>query len=202
MSFFLLSTLSRLRERKFNHASPIKTGKGAIHHPLSHAVGKGAANHALSHVAGEGTIERKHLNSPHPKHQRGFSIVAAIFILVIMALLGGYMMTLSSVQQSTAGLAVVSARVYQAARTGVEWGIHRAVPPGGGGSCAASTAFPTFSVPGLNSIDLTVTCTNTTHEENGATIQAYLITATATYGTYGDPFFARRQIQVTATDAP
>ena len=56
-------------------------------------------------------------------NQNGFTIVQAIFILVVLALLGTYMVRLSTVQQSTTTQALLQARAYQAARAGLEWGI-------------------------------------------------------------------------------
>ncbi|MGE5758654.1 MAG: hypothetical protein ACM3W8_07285, partial [Sideroxydans sp.] len=53
--------------------------------------------------------------------QRGFSIVSAIFILVVLAFLGVAMATFSTTQQQSAAMDVMGSRAYQAARAGVEW---------------------------------------------------------------------------------
>ncbi|MBN2644955.1 MAG: pilus assembly protein MshP [Desulfuromonadaceae bacterium] len=58
-------------------------------------------------------------------NQSGFTLVQAIFILVVLALLGVYMVTMFTVQQSTSTLALQQARAYQAARAGVEWVVNR-----------------------------------------------------------------------------
>ena len=47
-------------------------------------------------------------------NQNGFTIVQAIFILVVLALLGTYMVKLSAVQHSTTTQALLQARAYQA----------------------------------------------------------------------------------------
>ena len=57
------------------------------------------------------------------KTQSGFSIVTAMFILVVLALLGSYMVRLSGVQIDTAIYALQGAQAYQAARAGIEWSI-------------------------------------------------------------------------------
>jgi len=54
--------------------------------------------------------------------QRGFSVIAAIFLLVVLAALGAFMLTFSTVQQTTGTQDLQGARGYQAARSGVEWG--------------------------------------------------------------------------------
>ena len=58
-------------------------------------------------------------------NQHGFTLVQAIFVLVVLGMLGTYMVTLLGVQQSTSTLAVQQARAYQAARAGVEWAAAR-----------------------------------------------------------------------------
>jgi MSHA biogenesis protein MshP len=55
--------------------------------------------------------------------EAGFTIVQAIFVLVVLGMLGAYMVTMSTVQQATSTQALMQARAYQAARSGLEWGI-------------------------------------------------------------------------------
>lgn len=57
------------------------------------------------------------------RRQRGFAIVAAIFILVVLAALAGFVVSVSSTQHLTFAQDIQGARAYQAARVGVEWGI-------------------------------------------------------------------------------
>jgi MSHA biogenesis protein MshP len=64
----------------------------------------------------------------HGKRNRetGFAIVSAIFLLVILAVLGVYMVTFSTVQSASSGSDVEGSRVYWAARSGLDWGIYKA----------------------------------------------------------------------------
>ena len=55
------------------------------------------------------------------KREQGFSLISTIFILVVLASLGGYIAKLSSVQHMTSALSVQSARAWFAARSGLEW---------------------------------------------------------------------------------
>ncbi len=55
-------------------------------------------------------------------NQKGFTLVQAVFILVVLSLIGVAMVRLSGVQSSTSVLALQGARAYQAARSGLEWG--------------------------------------------------------------------------------
>jgi len=87
---------------------------------------------------------------------RGFSIVAAIFLLVVLSALGAAIVIVSTSQQIGSALDVQGARIYQAARAGIEWGVYKRTRSG---SCAASTSFAFATAPTLAGITVTVTCT-------------------------------------------
>jgi MSHA biogenesis protein MshP len=53
--------------------------------------------------------------------QRGFSLVSAIFLLVVLAALGAAMVTFSTAQNQGLAMDVMGSRAYQAANAGVEW---------------------------------------------------------------------------------
>lgn len=55
--------------------------------------------------------------------QRGFAAIAAIFLVVVLAALGGFMLTFSNTQQLTSAQDVQGSRAYWAARAGLEWGV-------------------------------------------------------------------------------
>jgi MSHA biogenesis protein MshP len=57
------------------------------------------------------------------KTERGFASIAAIFLLVVMSALGGFMLTFSNTQQLTSALDLKGSQAYWAARAGLEWGI-------------------------------------------------------------------------------
>src|SRR3982074_3595790 len=61
--------------------------------------------------------------------QGGFSIVAAIFLLVVLALLGGFIASVTGIQQSTGQLDVLGVRSCQSARGGRDWGLWRVLEP-------------------------------------------------------------------------
>ena len=104
--------------------------------------------------------------------QRGFTIVSAIFILVVLAALGAFVVTVSTNQQIGSALDVQGTQAYQAARSGIEWGLYQvqATPAYNfsyGNTCAAAvgnvhsnlrscaTANGSFTVFGFN---VSVTC--------------------------------------------
>jgi MSHA biogenesis protein MshP len=55
----------------------------------------------------------------------GFAIVSAIFILVVLASLAGFIVSVTATQSLTFAQDIQGARAYQAARAGTEWGIAR-----------------------------------------------------------------------------
>ena len=141
------------------------------------------------------------------KHERGFALVAAIFIVVVLAMLGIMMVTIGGLQRATATSAVRGTQAYFAARSGVEWGIFGALN-NTVATCGATPSTPTtnafnLAVPGLDSYNVSVVCSYTTHREAGPpNINVYVITSTATSRTFGDMDYISRILRVSVTDAP
>ena len=132
--------------------------------------------------------------------QRGFTLVSAIFLLVVLASLGAYMVTLSGVQQVTTSQSVQAARAYFAAKAGLEWGIHWAIAPGADagdptlGQCALSTGSFTLTGAGFEGVSVTVTCTRTIYNGNDL-YHIFNLTSTATNGSAGTPDYLERKLQ-------
>lgn len=139
-------------------------------------------------------------------HERGFALVAAVFIVVVLALLGIMMVTIGGMQRATASAAVQGARAYHAARAGVEWGIRQAlnnrVPTCGAAALTPTTNNFNLGVTGLSGFAVSVVCSYTDHRERGDDYYVFVITATASSGTFGDTDYVSRRIQVTVTSAP
>lgn len=103
----------------------------------------------------------------------GFALFSAIFILVVLAALGAFILNISSSQQIGSALDVQGVRAYQVARAGVEWGLFRQLQAG---SCAATTNFvPTAAT--MSGFTVSVTCVATPDANGGPTI--YTVTSTA-----------------------
>ncbi len=138
--------------------------------------------------------------------QRGVGLVAALFLLVVLAALGAFIVTISGVQQVTPVFAVQGARAYHAARSGIEWAVHQALNTPLGTMCGNPGPITTgpFAVsgPGLNGFQVTVNCSYTQHKEGAPTFEVFAITSTATFGTFGSPDFFSRTIEAAVTNAP
>ena len=86
--------------------------------------------------------------------QRGFGAIAAIVVLVILAVLAAAIVSLATTQQITVAQDVQSARAWQAARAGNEWGLYQALQ--NHGSCAAARTLDLRNPTGFY---VTVRCT-------------------------------------------
>ena len=121
----------------------------------------------------------------------GMSLVTALFILVVLAAIGGYMVLVAGVQSRTTVMALQGARAYQAARSGLEWGIYRDLA---GGSCTAGS----FDIDGFT---VTVTCREPPFTEGGQSYKVYRVTVLAEWGVYGSGDYISRQVRARATGA-
>lgn len=139
------------------------------------------------------------------KLQRGFSLITAIFLLVVLGALGTMMVTFFAAQQQSSALDVMGSRAYQAARAGIEWAAYNvgAQPPGTG--CGAYTTVPaTLFAPGglggtLSPFTVSLACSAASAVEGASPpIWVYAITSTATYGgPPGNTDYVERSINVT-----
>ncbi len=132
------------------------------------------------------------------KLQQGFSIVSAIFLLVVLAFLGVAMTSFSVAQNQSAAMDVMGSRAYQAARAGIEWAAyHVASAPAAWAGCAAGK---TVVVAGdlAPFSPVTVNCAAASFVEGTSTIWIYDVSAVAqtTGSVAGNPDFVQRIISV------
>ncbi len=128
----------------------------------------------------------------HPQNrERGFTLVIALFILLGLAVFGGYLLTMSTVQNRNSVLSLQGARGYHAAHSGIEWGIARAAA----GNCTAVTSF-NVSGTGFN---VNVRCQSQEFTEGSNTYNVYRITALAESGSYGSDDYVSRRLEAKVT---
>ncbi|MGE0556649.1 MAG: hypothetical protein AB7O69_00090 [Burkholderiales bacterium] len=123
------------------------------------------------------------------RHARGFSLVTGIFLLVVLAALGAFMVVFTGLQQNTVQTDVLGVRAYYAARAGVNWALFRAldpdntIAPGAAGfvSCAqASGLIAQGSLGGsLAAFAVQIDCNSSDHTEGNRALRIFEITATA-----------------------
>ncbi|MEO7031146.1 MAG: hypothetical protein ABI075_02240 [Burkholderiaceae bacterium] len=129
--------------------------------------------------------------------QRGFSIVSAIFLLVVLAALGAFMLTFSTAQHISSALDVQGARAYHAARAGIDWGAY-AVLRNQPSLLAECIAGKTLAPTGLDGFAVMIKCDASAPYTEGANVPftVYQITSTATLGATNSLGYVNRQLQV------
>jgi MSHA biogenesis protein MshP len=133
--------------------------------------------------------------------QRGFSLVSAIFLLVVLAALGAAMVTFSTSQSQSEAIDVLGSRAYQAANAGVEWAAYNiALNPGAAGATTFIPGTGTALGGDLAPFTVAVSYPPLAHSdaavagEAAVTMWTYDITATAVYGTAGTADYVERVI--------
>jgi MSHA biogenesis protein MshP len=103
-----------------------------------------------------------------PKPQQGFAAIAAIFLVVVLAALGAFMVTFSNTQQLTSAQDIQGSRAYWAARAGLEWGIGTVAAVAVPSTLSASDCSTPVGTPlAIDGFSVAVTCSIPTYSEAG-----------------------------------
>jgi MSHA biogenesis protein MshP len=102
------------------------------------------------------------------KTQRGFAAIAAIFLVVLLAALGSFMVSFSNTQQITSAQDLAGSRAYWAARGGLEMTIAVALVSN---TICPNTAPTSIASPpaALNGYTLQIICSSNTYTDGGTT---------------------------------
>jgi MSHA biogenesis protein MshP len=118
--------------------------------------------------------------------QSGFAAIAAIFLVVVLAALGGFMVSISNSQQISSAQDVMGTRAYWSARAGLEWGI------AGANALSVCPASPTVLT--IDGFSVSVTCGANTFSEAGKTVTILNVNAVASSGALGTLTFVERSV--------
>jgi MSHA biogenesis protein MshP len=128
--------------------------------------------------------------------QPGFTLVQAVFILVVLALLGVVMVRLIGVQTTTGVMALQGTRAFHAARSGLEWGAARASSADPASDpCDATICAGSFLIDGFNVI-ISCLCQRIDEGPPNGKYTVYRIEAKATYSLYGSPDYISRKVEM------
>ncbi len=148
-------------------------------------------------------------NPRRAQRQGGFALILAVFLLVSLAAIGAYLVTVSTGQAAAVAEDVQAANAYQAARAGIDWGAYQILRNPGGAfasGCAGGAASQTLTLSaGLNGFYAQVACQSPGAEiEGGATVRGYQITVTGCNknpcGGSAGPTYVERQLQLALTN--
>jgi MSHA biogenesis protein MshP len=136
------------------------------------------------------------------RRTRGFAAILVIALLVMLAVLGTALMTISNTQQGGHALDIQGTKAYHASRAGLEWGMFNVLRTGGAGCGAVNGASFTFA-DNLGGFRVTLACSASTHEE-AESVTMFTLTATACNAaacpTAASPpaaYYVERQLRVT-----
>jgi MSHA biogenesis protein MshP len=119
------------------------------------------------------------------KRQSGSALVIAIFVLVMMTLLGSALIRMQSSTAETVVYEVMGARAYAAAKTGLQWQLTEIFPLNTTGItlCNTNIVEPTISdVTGLENCQFEITCDDSISHDG---VQYYTLTSTGTCSVAG-----------------
>jgi MSHA biogenesis protein MshP len=123
--------------------------------------------------------------------QRGVTMVTAVFLIVVLALLGVFIVSVVGLQQSSQALDIQGVRAYHAARAGMEWAAFQVLdpnntqnpvncgPPVNMPTCPASPTHLSSLAGSLAVFTVSVTCTVASTTEGNREIRVFQVTATA-----------------------
>jgi MSHA biogenesis protein MshP len=141
-------------------------------------------------IASETMNARRSMTGPKDASgEKGFGMFAAIAILVILAVLGAFVVSVTGLRSQSTAVDVLGSRALLAARAGIEWSMYLIQNPENTNPAVAPFTTP-YSCPGLGTnlnfggalSDFTVTvqpCTTTTATEAGNTVRIYQIVVVA-----------------------
>lgn len=110
-------------------------------------------------------------------YQRGFSLPVAVFILVIMALIGTALVSLSQNSHQALGQEVISTRAFYAAESGAQLALAQLFSlTGAAANCASAYPTVSFTAASMSGCSASVSCSSQTVNSKAY----YTLTSTGT----------------------
>ena len=130
-----------------------------------------------------------------PSRQRGFSLFVAIFLITSILLIAVVTASTLTSRSITTAQGVLAARVYYAAKSGLEYATAQVLPAGQGcGNVGGSVV--------VEGITVNLDCDEATISQGAESIAIYQLRAQARTGSLNDGTFASRQLRATVSGQP
>jgi MSHA biogenesis protein MshP len=136
---------------------------------------------------------------------RGSVLIPAIFLIVVVAILGVFAIRIGMNQQQTVSAAVLGERALAAANTGIEWGAYQAMQSTPASPCNSSTTNQrtlNLTQGALAGFSVTVGCSYTDHIEGVNTLHVFELDSFAQYSTLGQPDYVSRRVSARFANGP
>jgi MSHA biogenesis protein MshP len=116
--------------------------------------------------------------------QHGFAAIAAIFLVVVLAALGAFMVSMSNTQHLTSTQDLLGSRAYWAARAGLDWGLVKApldanLCPNAVATQMAPTAATPVVLTSVEGFTVELLCAKNSYTEGPTSLTIYRIEARA-----------------------
>ena len=121
------------------------------------------------------------------RRQRGMSLVVAIFLVVVVALLSAFAVTVGTASSESTNLQLSADRARAAARAGLEWGAYRARVVGNCPIFPATAVIP-LTQGALRGFSVTIFC------QRAGAGTVFDVTAFAQRGSYGSVNYASHRL--------
>ncbi|MHB8949519.1 MAG: hypothetical protein ACYC4S_10705 [Rhodoferax sp.] len=121
--------------------------------------------------------------------QQGFAAIAAIFLVVILAAFGAFMVSFSNTQQLNSARDVQGSRAYWAARAGLEWAI--VAIPANPALCADPVVAPPTPIDGFT---INLHCFQENYLEGVAPVIINRFESVASQGAVGTVGYIERSV--------
>lgn len=133
------------------------------------------------------------------ERQRGFSIVSAIFLVVVVSMLAGYMVNIGTAARVATTMSLMGARATAAAHSGIEWAAARVLADD-----ACFSGGTQFGLAGtaLNGFAVAAECSAQAITEGARSYKIFNLSATAHYGAAGGEDFYQRRLTATIASTP
>ena len=119
---------------------------------------------------------------------RGFILITVLFLIAVIAVMAVVMSSTTAVQNYTTLYSLEQARGFAAAKSGLEYGIDRAVTAG---VCTNSS----ITLPGIN-FNVNISCASVPGiNEAGNISTVYTLSSTASTGTFGNVGYVTRTLR-------
>lgn len=129
--------------------------------------------------------------------QRGFSLLSAIFLVVVVAMIAGFAVSIGNAQRSGSVLGLLATRAGFAAQSGLEWAIaevtarHACVPAGTRVQPAGS---------GLDGFVVAIDCAAVAVVEGAASYTVFALEVAASAGAEGTEDYVQRRVSAQVAD--
>lgn len=119
-----------------------------------------------------------------PTHQRGVALVAAVFLIVVLAGIGALAVRANMTQQQLPNLHLQDLRLRAVLNAGIQYAAARVLATG---QCSRVASNLT-----LEGFDVDLDCDEDSFTVNGATVEVFTLTVSAGRGSYGSPDYVSR----------